>query len=171
MSSAPSYLLLPANRAFIVFSLIVAFVLSLLPWGRMPGVPDFLAVTLVFWNVQQPRMAGIGIAFGLGILMDVHEATLLGEHALAYTLLAYGAMSLHRRLPWFSMPAQMLHVLPLFLIAQTSTLAVRMAVGGDFPGIAWFLQSVSTALLWPLADWLLLAPQRRAVDRDENRPI
>jgi rod shape-determining protein MreD len=25
--------------------------------------------------------------------------------------------------------------------------------------------------LWPLATWLLLAPQRRAVDKDNTRPI
>ena len=113
----------------------------------------------------------MGVAFLFGLLMDVHEAALLGEHALAYTILSYGAMSLHRRVPWFSMPAQMMHVLPLFLIAQAATLLARMVLGGSFPGWLWFLQSVATALLWPLADWLLLAPQRRAVDHDENRPI
>lgn len=171
MRNPPQYLLLPASRAFITFSLIVAFLLGLLPWGRLPGVPDFLALALVFWNIHQPRLVGIGIAFLFGLLMDVHDAALLGEHALAYTLLSYGAMSLHRRVPWFGMPAQMLHVLPLFLLAQASTLLARMAVGGDFPGWSWFLQGVATTLLWPLADWLLLAPQRRAVDRDENRPL
>lgn len=171
MPMPPQYLLLPASRAFITFSLITAFVLDLLPWGRMPGVPDFMALALVFWNIHQPRMVGIGIAFLFGLLLDVHDASLLGQHALAYTLLSYGAMSLHRRVPWFEMPAQMLHVLPLFLLAQAVTLVVRLAVGGEFPGWGWFLQAVATTLLWPLADLLLLAPQRRAVDRDENRPI
>ncbi|MCM5571506.1 rod shape-determining protein MreD [Burkholderiaceae bacterium FT117] len=167
----PQYLLLPASRAFITFSLIAAFLLNLLPWGRLPGVPDFMALALVFWNIHQPRMVGIGIAFLFGLLLDVHDASLFGQHALAYTLLSYGAMSLHRRVPWFGMPAQMLHVLPLFLLAQAVTLVVRVAVGGDFPGWSWFLQGIATTLLWPLADLLLLAPQRRAVDRDENRPI
>src|SRR5690606_22201702 len=140
-------------------------------WGRAPVAPEFLALALVFWNIHQPRMVGIGVAFLFGLLMDVHDASLLGEHALAYTILSYGAMSLHRRVPWFSMPAQVMHVLPLFLVAQAATLLARMALGGSFPGWLWFLQSVATALLWPLADWLLLAPQRRAVDHDENRPI
>ena len=164
-------LLLPASRGFITFSLVVAFLLDLLPWGRAPVVPEFLALALVFWNIHQPRMVGIGVAFLFGLLMDVHDASLLGEHALAYTILSYGAMSLHRRVPWFSMPAQVMHVLPLFLVAQAATLIARIALGGSFPGWLWFLQGVATALLWPLADWLLLAPQRRAVDHDENRPI
>ena len=171
MQIRPEYLLLPASRAFIAFTILVAFVLDILPWGRTYGVPDFLAIVLVFWNIHQPRMVGIGIAFLVGLLMDVHASALLGERALAYSLLSYGAMSMHRRVPWFRMGGQMLHVLPLFLLAQLVVIAVRMAVGGPFPGIGYFLQSLSSTLLWPLAEVLLLAPQRSAVDRDDNRPI
>lgn len=171
MQSRPEYLLLPANQAFIVFTIGTAFILNLLPWGRMMWVPDFLAVVLVFWNIHQPRKVGIGIAFLVGLLMDVHASALLGERALAYSLLSYGAMSMHRRVPWFRLGGQMLHVLPLFLLAQLVVIAVRMAVGGPFPGLGYFLQSVTSTLLWPLADVLLLAPQRSAVDRDDNRPI
>ncbi|MCA3180875.1 MAG: rod shape-determining protein MreD [Burkholderiaceae bacterium] len=167
----PEYLLLPASRAFIAFTILVAFVLNIMPWGRMYGVPDFLAIVLVFWNIHQPRKVGIGIAFLVGLLMDVHASALLGERALAYSLLSYGAMSMHRRVPWYRLGGQMLHVLPLFLLAQLVVVAVRMAVGGPFPGVGYFLQSLSSTLLWPLADVLLLAPQRSAVDRDDNRPI
>lgn len=171
MQMRPEYLLLPASRGFIAFTILIAFVLNILPWGRTYGVPDFLAIVLVFWNIHQPRKVGIGIAFLVGLLMDVHASALLGERALAYSLLSYGAMSMHRRVPWFRVGGQMLHVLPLFLLAQLVVIAVRMAVGGPFPGIGYFLQSVSSTLLWPLADVLLLAPQRSAVDRDDNRPI
>lgn len=171
MQMRPEYLLLPASRAFIAFTILVAFVLNILPWGRTYGVPDFLAIVLVFWNIHQPRKVGIGIAFLVGLLMDVHASALFGERALAYSLLSYGAMSMHRRVPWFRLPGQMLHVLPLFLLAQLVVIAVRMAVGGPFPGFGYFLQSLSSTLLWPLAEVLLFAPQRSAVDRDDNRPI
>ena len=171
MQMRPEYLLLPASRAFIAFTILVAFVLNIMPWGRMYGVPDFLAIVLVFWNIHQPRKVGIGIAFLVGLLMDVHASALLGERALAYSLLSYGAMSMHRRVPWYRLGGQMLHVLPLVLLAQLVVVAVRMAVGGPFPGVGYFLQSLSSTLLWPLADVLLLAPQRSAVDRDDNRPI
>lgn len=171
MQMRPEYLLLPASRSFIAFSILLAFVLNILPWGRSYGVPDFLAIVLVFWNIHQPRKVGIGVAFLVGLLMDVHASALLGERALAYSLLSFGAMAMHRRVPWFRLGGQMLHVLPLFLVAQLVVVAVRMAVGGPFPGIGYFLQSLSSTLLWPLADLLLLSPQRRAVDRDDNRPI
>jgi rod shape-determining protein MreD len=165
------YLLLPANRAFIACTILLAFGLNLLPWGRLSGVPDFLALVLVFWNIHQPRLVGIGAAFLMGILMDVHASALLGERALAYSLLSYAALALHRRLPWFRLGGQMLHVLPVFALAQLVMVLVRMALGGPFPGLSYFLPCLSCTLLWPLADVLLLAPQRAAVDRDENRPL
>src|ERR1700758_3869069 len=114
----PQYILQPVNPYFISFSLAAAFLLNLMPWGRLLGVPDFVALVLLFWNIHQPRKVGMGIAFALGLLMDVHGASLLGEHALAYTLLSYGAIMMHRRVLWFSLPMQALHILPLLVLAQ-----------------------------------------------------
>jgi rod shape-determining protein MreD len=171
MRRRAAYLLLPANPAFIAFSLLAAFLLNLPPWGTDVWVPDFLALVLVFWNIHQPRRVGIGIAFLFGLLMDIHAAGLLGEHALAYSLLSYGGISLSRRVPWFGMGGRMLHVLPLFVMTQLVTVLVRIAVGGGTPGWSLLAGSLTTTLLWPVAEALLLAPQRRALERDENRPL
>jgi rod shape-determining protein MreD len=121
--------------------------------------------------VHQPRRVGIGAAFVSGLLMDVHNGALFGEHALAYTLLAYGAITLHRRMLWFPVGAQSLHVLALLLIAQCVSLAVRLWVGGSFPGWGYFASSVIGAAIWPLVTWILLAPQRRPLERDDTRPL
>jgi rod shape-determining protein MreD len=167
----PLYILLPVNPSFIAFSLAAAFVLNFLPWGRTAGVPDFVALVLLFWNIHQPRKVGMGIAFLLGILMDVHDANLFGEHALAYTLLSYGAISLHRRVLWFSLPVQALHVLPLLVIAQLVPFVIRLLTGAAFPGWAYLVDGFVEAILWPVASLLLLAPQKRAADPDDTRPI
>ena len=167
----PSALLAPVNPLFIWCSLLVALVLNLLPVGPTSWLPDFVALALVFWNVHQPRRVGIGAAFVFGLLMDVHDGALFGEHALAYTLLAYGAITLHRRVQWFPVGVQSLHVLALLLLAQCVSLAVRLWVGGGFPGWDYFLNSVIGAVIWPPVTWILLAPQRRPQDRDETRPI
>ncbi|MDB5776607.1 MAG: rod shape-determining protein MreD [Herbaspirillum sp.] len=167
----PHYILLPANPLFIVVSLVAAFLLNLLPTGQILGVPDFVALVLVFWSIHEPRKIGISIAFVMGLLMDIHQATLLGENALAYTLLSYFAIMIHRRVLWFPAPRQALHILPLLLVAQVVQSVVRLLVSGKFPHWYYFVESFVAALLWPGVTWLLLAPQRRAVDRDENRPI
>jgi rod shape-determining protein MreD len=169
--SRPHYILLPVSPLFIGFSLICAFMLNLLPSGRWIGAPDFVALVLVFWGIHQPRKVGIGVAFFMGLIMDVHNATLLGENALAYTLLSYLAIMIHRRVLWFPIVTQALHVFPLLLFTQTIQVLVRFIVSGKLPGWLYFAESAVAIVLWPVITWLLLAPQRRAVDHDHTRPI
>jgi rod shape-determining protein MreD len=164
-------LLLPANPVFIWGSLLLALLANTLPVGRAPWIPDFLALVLVFWSVHQPLRVGIGAAFAFGIAMDVHQGALLGQHALAYTTLSYFAITIHRRLLWFSVPSQAVQVLPLFVAAHAIQLLVRMLTGGTFPGWTVFLTPFLEALLWPVVSVILLLPQQRAHDPDENRPL
>ena len=167
----PHYILLPVSPLFIAFSLGAAFLLNLLPWGQFMGAPDFVALVLVFWGIHQPRKVGIGMAFFMGLLMDVHEATLLGENALAYTLLSYFAIMIHRRVLWFPIVTQAAHVFPLLLMTQAIQVLVRYVATRQFAGWMHFVESVVAIVLWPVITWMLLAPQRRAVDRDHTRPI
>lgn len=167
----PHYILLPVSPVFIISSLIGAFLLNLLPWGSLVGVPDFVALVLIFWSIHQPRKVGIGVAFFMGLLMDVHDASLLGENALVYTLLSYLAIMIHRRVLWFPVRTQALHILPILLITQIVQLLIRLWVTGKSPGLLFFVSSLVSVALWPVVTWMLLAPQRRAVDRDETRPI
>ncbi|WBY00327.1 rod shape-determining protein MreD [Ramlibacter tataouinensis] len=164
-------LLLPANPLFIWSSLLVAMLANMLPLGRVAWMPDVLALVLVFWSVHQPLRVGIGAAFLFGIAMDVHQAALLGQHALAYTTLSFFAITMHRRLLWFTVPSQAVQVLPLFAAAHAIELAIRMMAGGIFPGASALLAPVIESLLWPVVSVILLAPQRRAPDPDENRPL
>ncbi|MFM8564107.1 MAG: rod shape-determining protein MreD [Acidimicrobiia bacterium] len=168
-------LLLPVNPIFLWASVLVAMLLNMLQnmglWGRAAWSPDLLAVVLVFWTVHQPLRIGIVAAFVFGLLMDVHQSGLLGQHALAYAVLSFLAITVHRRLLWFSVPLQALQVLPLFLASHAITLGVRMVVGGNFPGFSVFLSPVLEAMLWPVANIVLLAPQRRAPEPDANRPL
>ena len=171
MPRGSDQLLLPVNPFFIGFTLLIALAANLVPLGRQPAMPDFLAVMLVFWNVHQPRRVGVGVAFMFGLLMDVHEGALLGQHALAYTLLSYIAIAVHRRLLWFGVLEQALQVLPVFLAAHLVSMAVRLIAGGMFPGWWMIAAPLFEGLLWPVAVLLLLAPQRRAPDPDQNRPL
>ncbi|MBT9610748.1 rod shape-determining protein MreD [Aquabacterium sp.] len=164
-------LLMPVNPVFIWASLLLAMAFNILPWGRWPGVPDFLAVVVVFWNVHQPRRVGVGAAFVFGLIMDVHQGALLGQHALSYTLLSFFAITVHRRLLWFTVGSQAVQIVPLFVAAHAVSLLVRMAAGASFPGWSLMLAPALEALLWPVANFMLLAPQRRPPDRDKNRPL
>ena len=125
-------LLLPVNPVFIAASLAAGLAINMLPLGRIVWAPDVLMLLLVFWGVHQPSRIGMGVAFFLGLCMDVSQSALLGQHALSYTVLSFGAIAIHRRLLWFSVPSQALQVLPLFVLAHAVELLLRMVAGAFF---------------------------------------
>ena len=162
-------LLLPASPLFIASSLLGALLLSML--SQQPWMPDVMALTLVFWTIHQPLRVGIGAAFCFGLVMDVQQAGLLGQHALAYTALSFLGIMIHRRVLWFPVPSQALQVLPLMMAAHLLEFLVRLVSGGGWPEWSYWLAPVLQAALWPLASVLLLMPQRRAPDPDATRPL
>ena len=170
-SYASSRILLPVRPWFIVFSLLAALVLNFLPTSAWPWVPDWVALVLVFWSIREPRRVGMGAGFLLGEAMDVADVSLLGQHALAYVLASYGAAYLSRRILWFPLLQQALHVLPLLLLIQLVQFGVRVMPGASLPGLDYFIGPlVGVCLWWPLT-FILLLPQYQPVSRDANRPI
>lgn len=166
-----SRILLPVRPWFIVLSLLAALLLNFLPTSNWPGVPDWLALVIVFWSVRESRKVGMGWGFVLGLAMDVADASLMGQHALAYVLAAYGASSLSRRILWFPLGQQALHVFPLLLLVQVVQLVVRALVGAEFPGIGYFVGPLIGTILWVPLTYVLLLRQYQPVNRDANRPI
>lgn len=164
-------ILLPVRLWFIHFSLFVALGLSYIPTGRFPGVPDWVALVLAFWCIREPLRIGMGAGFFFGLLVDIGQGAAMGQHALAYVVLAYLASGLARRLMWFPSMQQALHVLPMLLVAQVLMVIVRMIAGAEFPGWWYFLSSFTSVLLWVPLTYLLLLPQYQPVERDDNRPI
>lgn len=164
-------ILLPARGWFIWLSLGLALFLDMIPFGRLPFVPDWVALVLAFWCVHQPLRIGMGSAFLLGLVMDIADSSVMGQHALAYVPLAFAAGGLSRRILWFPLAHQALHVLPMLLAAQIVMVVARMIGGGEFPGVLYFLSSFVAAGLWYPLTYVLLLPQYQPVERDENRPI
>jgi len=165
-------LLLPVNPVFIVASLVLALALNLLPLGRVVWTPDWVMVMLVFWGIHQPQRVGLGVAFAMGLCIDVAQSALLGQHALVYCGVMFGAQLAHRRLLWFGPLWQALQLLPLFFAGHAVELALRVvAGGGTLPGLEGLAAPLLEAVIWPLASWVLLAPQRRPPDQDDNRPL
>lgn len=166
-----SRILQPVRPWFVFGTLLLAFLLNLVPTGPMSFLPDWLAFVLCFWCVREFHKVGMGVAFLAGVAMDVADGSVMGQHALGYTLLAYGAAALSRRILWFPLTEQALHVLPLLFGAQLVQFLVRLTTGAEFPGFGYFVSPLLATLLWVPGTYLLLLPQFRPVDRDDNRPI
>jgi rod shape-determining protein MreD len=165
-------LLLPVSPWFIGASLWVCMLSNmLLGLTQAIWLPDLLSVCIFFWGIHQPRRVGIGLAFCLGLWTDVQQSSLMGQHALSYVILSYCAFTLHRRLLWFPIKEQMIQIIPFLLLAEATGWVIRLTTGDDFPGWPLLLSPILETLLWPAANFILLAPQRRAHDPDANRPI
>jgi len=165
---APQEILRPVKTRYIALTILSALVLNLL---TMPDAvtqirPDFIALTLIYWVVYHPRRVGFLPAWFLGLTMDVADGSLFGQHALAYAVLMYLAILLHRRIVMFGMRQQIVHVLAILLVSQFIMLGVRMIAGADFPGAIYFVPSLLNAALWPLLFNVIRIPLRPRADPD-----
>ncbi len=161
-------ILLPVKPGFIALSLFSGFLLNLLPLeGFMRWIyPDFVAMILLYWCIHQPSRIGIGASWVFGILMDVADGTLFGEHALAYSLMAYIALNLRRRVSMLNIDYQFTHVILIILIMQAVIVLTGFLARGIFAGWAYFLGSLTAGILWPMLTYLLKLPQRPKADPD-----
>lgn len=149
--ATPPALARPPSGQFIAMTLFVALMLDILPWQGTALLlrPDFVLLLLLYWAVHQPLRIGMAAAWGLGLVMDVADGTLLGQYALAYTIAIFLALALHRRIQAFSLWPQAWHVFPLLLVSQVLVLLAHLLSGAAFIGWGYFLASISGALLWP----------------------
>jgi rod shape-determining protein MreD len=162
VAARPEEILLPVRPWFIVLTLLVALLANTVPMSGMALTlkPDFLALVLLYWCIQEPRLIGVGVAWCLGLMMDVVDATVFGQHALAYAVLAYGAGYFRRRVLRFSLWQQAAQVAVLLLLSSGLVLLVRIAGGSPPPRWTYAVGSLTGALLWPLVTALLQWPQR-----------
>lgn len=153
----------PTSGRFIALSLILALITNLLPWNGVAVLlwPDLVAMVLLYWAIHQPRRVGLMTGWFFGLLMDIADGVLFGQHALAYVVMAYAAYFLHRRIQTFSPWQQALYVLGLLFLMRLVMLSVRLAFDAAFPGALYFAGGVVGAALWPMLSLLLQTPQRK----------
>lgn len=166
----PEEILLPVKPWFVVVTLAVGFLGNLLPLSGVALVvkPDFLALMLLYWCIREPRLISVGIAWCLGLLMDVADGTVLGQHALAYAVLAYAAEYFRRRVLRFPLWQQAAQVAALLLFCAGLVLLVRVVGGAPLPRWTYAVGPLVGAFLWPVATVLLQWPQRPRRSQTEH---
>ena len=157
----------PVSNTFIVLSVLVALFLNGLPWEGVWLMlrPDFVALAMLYWCTHKPLRVGIGLSWAVGILADVADASLFGQHALAYTLLAFGGVVLHRRLQMFDLRQQTTQVFGIFALTYVTYALVHWQVTGY---VVWpyFLGCMTSTLLWAPLSIMFQAMRQMRVDRE-----
>lgn len=141
-----------AHNGFIIFfTIIIALILTLLP---MPGWtawlrPAWVLLALIYWSMDKPDRVNVGTAWIAGIILDVLNGTLLGEHALALTIVIYTVVRMHSRLQMFPLLQQGLSIFLLVLFYQFILYCVQGFIGELPHGWLYWSSSVTSMLLWP----------------------
>ena len=161
-AASPEEILRPVNTWFVLLTLLLSLVANVAPLSGITLMlrPDFLALVLLFWCIREPRLIGVGIAWFLGLVMDVADGAVFGQHALAYAVLAYAAEYFRRRVLRFPLWQQAAQVAVLLLLCSALVALVRIVGGAPLPRPSYAVGSLTGALLWPVLTVLLQWPQR-----------
>ena len=138
-------------------SILLALVLSiaLFPINYLELRPEWLALMVFYWTFRAPAQFGILLAWCLGLLLDVLEATPLGVNALAMGLVAFLVLTIHQRLRMFPLPQQCLMVFLLLGINQMLVHFIKQLLGADNAGFGYLWPALTSALIWPVVCVLL----------------
>jgi rod shape-determining protein MreD len=131
-------------------TLLGAFLLKQLPWQGWALLlrPDFVLVMLLFWAQRREHGISFGLAFALGILTDVQDGVVLGQHALAYCVGVFLVQYFHRRLSMFTLRHQAAQMFPLLLLTEVVALVAGW-ISTRTPQAGGVLASALTGtLLW-----------------------
>ena len=161
-------IILPAKNWFIFLSFMVALLLNMIPLQDVVLIirPDFVALVILFWGINQPQRIGMSIAFVMGLLMDVGNSSMFGQHALSYSVMIFIALLLRRRLHVFGLIKQAPQIGLLLLLAQCILLFTELLNRADFPGWYYFLASFTGMLFWPVVSLLLKTSHSQKYDQN-----
>lgn len=153
----------PHNWFVILATFFVALVLTLLPmpdwtvWLR----PSWVLLVLIYWTMNVPYSVNVGTAWAMGIILDVLNGTLLGEHALALTIVVYFVARMHSRMRMFSLLQQGLCIFLFVLIYQFILYCVQGFIGELPHDWLYWSPAVTSMLLWPWVYSIMRNSRRR----------
>jgi len=135
----------------IAFTFIIALLLTVMPlpeWARYLR-PDWVGLVLIYWCIALPERVGVGSGWCAGLLVDLLTGSVLGQHALALTVIAFLTIKFHQRVRLFPILQQAFTVLVLLVLHQLIALWISRFIGR--PGVPWYFWSPSLIgmLIWP----------------------
>lgn len=148
----------------IALTMVIAFMLAAvpLPHWAMAWRPAWVAMVLIYWCIAVPERAGVLLAWGIGLLLDVLNGSLLGQHALGLAMVAYIALMYHQRIRVFPLVHQALVVGSIVFLYLLLMWAIYNVLGSLPYGMNYLLSACTSALLWPWVFIVLRDLRRKA---------
>ena len=147
----------------IFLSMVAALLLLVLPlpeWAQ-PFRPQWPALVLIYWSMALPQRVGVGSAWLLGFTADLLTESLLGLHALGFSLIAFIVLKLYRQIRVFPLWQQATGVLLLLLMERFLTTWIMGFVGEPPLSPLYWSAPLVGMLLWPWVFLVLRDARRR----------
>ncbi len=141
-----------SRRLPIIISLLIGLMLTMMPLPNAIAAfrPDWLALLVIFWAMQLPRTWSVGTAWIIGIVLDVSQGTLLGQHALALCVIAFITVRFHLLMRVFPLPQLTATVFPMLALYQFLLFWINGVAGVNAPAVTYWGPVISGAVLWPV---------------------
>ena len=148
----------------IIISLIVALMLAIAPMPTWAEAfrPDWATLTLIYWAMNLPRTYSVGWAWIIGLVLDVAQGTLLGQHALALSLVIFVTARFHLQMRQFPALQLLATVLALLALYQFILFWINGVAGVNPPAISYWGPVLTGSLVWPLMTMLFGGIRYRA---------
>jgi rod shape-determining protein MreD len=117
--------------------------------------PDWVLLILIYWTLAIPEKLGVFNAWFVGILIDVLTGRILGQHALAYALICYACLKLHKRLRLYPLPQQALFIFCCLLCSQFLVFWIENIQSPTQFELVFWLPALTGTLMWPVMFILL----------------
>lgn len=145
----------PRGRMFL--TMVVALFLSVMP---LPAAADsvrpaFLVLAVLYWSIAAPRAGGIALGWIAGLALDIFQGSVLGQHALALSLVTYITVREHQKIRSKPVFQQSLIVMGELAIYEFIVFVINGWTGHALYGPLRWLQILTGAAVWPLAAALL----------------
>ena len=152
-------------RYFVIFlSLLTGLILMIMPLPETVQIyrPHWVALMLIYWSMAIPERIGLWFAFFSGIMVDVSQGTLLGQHALALIIIVYINLNFYQRIRVMSLAQQAMYVFGLLVMGQVVIVWVEGIMGRPTPILAFFAAPFVGMLIWPWIFVILRDIRRKA---------
>ena len=118
-------------------------------------------LVLIYWCLALPGKVNIGIAWIVGLFLDVLTGTLLGQHALALAVVAFVTAKLHKQVRVYPIWQQALSVFTLVALGQLLVVWIKGIIGESPQTWLYWAPSITSAVIWPWIFVMLRSVRRK----------
>jgi rod shape-determining protein MreD len=146
----------PSRRFPVIASIVVSLTLAIapLPDWAVAYRPDWVALTLIYWSLLLPKTYSVGWAWLAGLVLDIAQGTLFGQHALALCFVIYISVKFHLQIRVFPMLQKTVTVFAILALYQFILFWINGVAGINSPSVTYWGPVLTGTAIWPLLSLL-----------------